>query len=167
MKRVGMQKHPHSQLMKTLMAAIFGCYAAFVLIINLLKSLFTRVHEHYISETMLSNPVMMLCGGLFVLLVYLIFNQIDKHRNAIRRGGLRERNVVLLTGAAFFLLQMYLVYNYCFETDWDVQILLDSARHIANGQHPNHNGWYYGNYPNNLFLTELFASILWITKSLH
>lgn len=151
-----------------LLSVLFGCTAGFILIVNLLKSCFPRVlHQYYELETLLPNPVMMLAGFLFILGIYFIFRTIERHRNPLRRRRLSERGTLLLTGAAFFVLQMYLIYNYCFETDWDVQILLDSARCIADGHRPHHNSWYYSCYPNNLFLTVVFAVILWIAKPLH
>ena len=154
--------------LRRLLSVLFGCTAGFILIVNLLKSCFPSVLYYYFKlETLLPNPVMMLFGLLFIIGFYLILRTIEHHRDPLRRSRLSERNTLLLTGAAFFVIQMYLIYNYCFETNWDVQMLLDSARCIANGQHPNHNAWYYGCYPNNLLLTVIFAVILWITKPLH
>lgn len=163
-----MTKDNKRRTLQRLLSVLFGCMAGFILIVNLLKSCFPRVlHQYYELETQLSSPLMMIFGILFIFGIYLIFRTIENNKNPIRQKRLSERNTLLLTGTVFFFVQMYLIYNYCFETDWDVQILLDSARNIANGHRPNHNAWYYSCYPNNLFLTTIFAVILWIAKPLH
>lgn len=151
-----------------LLAIGFGGTALFILIINLLKFHFIRVLNYYLTlDTLLNNPVMMLLGVLFVVGLFLIFKTIEHYRSPLNWRKPSHRNLVLLSGLVFFIIQIYMVYNYCFETDWDVQILLDSARSLANGQRPIQNGWYYSFNSNNVLLTLIFTVILWITKPLH
>ena len=150
-----------------LLTVVFGCTTAFILIVNLLKSCFSIVLTYYFElETLLPNPVLMLCGTLFILCLYLVCKTTERQRNPEQSPWQPQRTPLLITGAAFFVIQMYMIYNYCFETGWDVQILLDSARTLANGHRPFQNIWYYSNYPNNIFLTVIFTVILWITKPL-
>ena len=151
-----------------LLSVLFGCTAGFILIVNLLKSCFSRVLHYYFElETLLPNPVLMLCGTLFILCLFFVCKTTEGPRNPEQIPWQPKRTPLLITGAAFFVIQMYMIYNYGFETGWDVQILLDSARSLANGRRPFNNIWYYSNYPNTIFLTLIFTVILWITKPLH
>ena len=151
-----------------LLAVVFGCTTAFILIVNLLKSCFSRVLHYYFElETLLPNPVLMICGTLCILCLFFVCKTTEGQRNPEQIPWRPKRTPLLITGTAFFVVQMYMIYNYCIETGWDVQILLDSARTLANGHRPFQNIWYYSNYPNNIFLTVIFAVILWITKPLH
>lgn len=163
-----MNQEQTSHALARTMAVLFGCVTGFILILNLLKSCFPRVlYQYYQLETLLPHPVLMLTGLVVLTGLFLLIRTIGRRCHPTRWWKLSERSTLLLAGALFFATQMYLIYNYCFETDWDVQVLLDSARCLANGQRPNHNGWYYSCYPNNLFLTAIFGVILWVTKPLH
>lgn len=154
--------------LRRLLSVFFGCTTGFILIVNLLKSCFSRVLNYYFRlETLLPNPVMMLCGTLFILCLFFVCKTPEGQRNPEQIPWQPKRTPLLITGATFFVIQMYIIYNYCFETGWDVQILLDSARTLANGHRPFQNIWYYSIYPNNIFLTVIFAVILWIAKPLH
>ncbi|MBO7646855.1 MAG: hypothetical protein J6S56_02005 [Bacteroidales bacterium] len=146
------------------LAILFGCTAGFIVIINLLKSKFTNVLVNFHKlETLLPNPVLMLLGLGFIILLYLLLRNTGNRPQRL----LSERGTLLLAGGIFFCIQMYLIYNYCFKSGWDVQIVLDTARRIADGEKDFPYTWYFSSYPNNLFLTHIFAFILWVTKPLH
>ncbi len=154
-----------------LVTFLFASTTLFIIVVNIFKAHFLRVlHCYFPLDTLISNPTMILLGILTVLGLFFVTKMliiVIKKLNFIVLEKNTERNILLITGVVFFFFQIYFVYNYCFETDWDVQILLDSARHIAAGQRPNHNFWYYSNCPNNIFLTAIFSIILWISKPLH
>ncbi len=89
-----------------------------------------------------------------------------KYGRAIERVLCRfvfKRFVVLLT-VLFFLVQTYIARNVYFLTGWDVEVVFNSASSIAGGGVAA--DWYYVLYPNNLFLTYLFALILKINSGI-
>lgn len=147
---------------------LWGAVMAFALIVNLLRASFPRI-QHYCFEmaTLLPHPVLMLIGWIGLLLLFLIIRKIWKDSKALTASGIANHYPIAIVAVCFFFLQLYLVYNYYFETDWDVQVLLGTARNIANHGNINEYCWYYSNYPNNLLLTWFFAAILFITKPLH
>ena len=143
---------------------LFGCTAGYIVVVNLLKAMFVNVLVNFFKlETLLPNPVLMLIGVIFIILLYLLLRNTGNRP----RKPLSERSTLLLAGGLFFCIQMYLIYNYCFTSGWDVQIVFDTAQKIAHGEKEFPNTWYFSAYPNNLFLTHIFAFILWITKPLH
>lgn len=151
-----------------ILVLVWGVMMAFILIVNLLKSCFPRVlHQYYELETLLPHPVLMFLGWLGLILLFLIIRKIWQDNSETVSAGISGHYPILIIGILFFFIQLYLVYNYFFETDWDVQILLDTARSIAAGGNGHHNSWYYSNYPNNLLLTWFFTLILFITRPLH
>ena len=151
-----------------ILVLVWGVMMAFALIVNLLKSHFPRVLNHYYElETLLPHPVLMLVGWIGLLLLFLIIRKIWKDSEVPSVSGISKHYPIAIIAVCFFFLQLYLVYNYYFETDWDVQVLLETARNIAYGGNRNSCSWYYSNYPNNLLLTWFFSAILFITKPLH
>ena len=147
-----------------ILAILFGGTAAFIMIVNLLKSRFINVlvNFHHL-DTLLPNPVMMLLGVVVIVVLYLLLRNTGQRT----KRRLSERGILLLAGGLFFCIQMYLIYNYCFKSGWDVQIVFDTAQRIADGKKVFPSTWYFSTHPNNLFLTHIFAFILWITKPLH
>ncbi len=152
-----------------ILKGLFVATAGFIVAITLLKSQFTHVLQHYYPlDTLLPHPVLMFCGIILTFAIYLACTTTAQRINRLRQGRLcSERSVMLAAGLFFFLLQLLLIYNYYFETDWDVQVLIDTARQVADGNYNGEYYWYYSTYPNNVFLTQLFAVILWLAKPLH
>lgn len=150
-----------------LLALLWGVAMAFALVVNLLKSHFPRVAYNYTMETLLPHPVLMLIGWIGLLLLFLIIKKIWKESQKPLVNSIVGHYPIAVISVCFFFLQLYFVYNYYFETDWDVQVLLDTARNIAYGGNINQNSWYYSNYPNNLLLTCFFSAILFVARPLH
>lgn len=151
-----------------LLLVLWGSVMAFVLIINILKSHFDYIYTYYHPiDTLLPHPVLMLLGWLGLLILFLIISKIWNDNTSAFTLSTFKRYPFLIVTLFLFCLQVLFIYNYFFETDWDVQILLDTARHIAYGGDRNMFSWYYSMYPNNLLLTQIFSVILFITKPLH
>lgn len=65
----------------------------------------------------------------------------------------------------FCMLQIYMCFNYYFLTDWDVDLIYQSATELANGtfesaQQYGEFCWYYSTYPNNMELLGVFVACL-------
>lgn len=151
-----------------LLLVVWGVLMAFVLTINMLKSHFEFVNSYYYTfQTLLPHPALMLLGWLGLSLIYLVFSKLWKGSSA-KVANTRSKNSPLwIFFLLFFVLQLFLIYNYFFETNWDVQVCLNTARQMAYGGDINEYSWYYSMYPNNLFLTRIFSVILFIAKPLH
>lgn len=117
------------------------------------------------KKTFGASNFVLLITGLFVVAVlaaaaYLL--------NRYCRNGLDkfiQRKVVLVLAGLLFAVQLYIAKHIYFVTGWDVEVLLNAARGILNGQQVP--GWYYDTYPNNLFITVLFALIFRINAIIH
>lgn len=151
-----------------LLFVFWGSMMAFVLILNVLKSHFDYIYTYYHPiDTLLPHPVLMLLGWLGLLILFLIFSKIWNDNTSGISLGTFKRYPFLIVTFSLFCLQVFFIYNYFFETDWDVQILLDTARQIAYGGDRNMFSWYYSMCPNNLLLTQIFSVILFIANPLH
>lgn len=62
-----------------------------------------------------------------------------------------------------FLIQLFLVYSYYFRTGWDSYTVSDNAIYYSDNQSVV-DVWYYGTYPNNIFITRFIASLITIAK---
>lgn len=158
----------HVRNVNRLLYVLWGSVLAFVLIINIFNSQFENNNTCFQTlETLLPHPVLMFLGWLGLLILFLIISKIWEGKTVVIPPEVSKYYTVLVVSILFFVFQLLLLYNYFFETDWDVQILVDTARQIAYGGDRNANGWYYSMYPNNLFLTQVFSVILFIAKPLH
>lgn len=67
---------------------------------------------------------------------------------------------MIVFSCIFFAIQVFLVYNYLFETGWDASTLIATARGLALGEDIS---WitneYYYRYPNNLFLVFVLENL--------
>ena len=75
---------------------------------------------------------------------------------------------VKVLGIVFFFGQIYVFYNIFFETGWDSgSYILPAARQLAGYSETNVlQSVYFSNYPNNLFLINIFAFVLKLNKKI-
>lgn len=69
--------------------------------------------------------------------------------------------IMFVCNGIFFSIISILAYHYYFYTDWDVgAAILPNAVAIAEGRYSDIDNYYYSKYPNNIFITFLFSSII-------
>ena len=110
----------------------------------------------------LPNVVLLLIGLLIVATISLAIIKLYERIKLSLDRILNKRFIVLLSILLFFV-QLYIVKNVYFWTGWDAEVILASAQSIANGEQlvsP-----YYNSYPNNIFITLLYALIIRINAS--
>ena len=74
-----------------------------------------------------------------------------------------RRIYLLLASMALLAMQIETVHSYYFYTNWDVQQVTGAAQAMATGEPTAGFRWYFDNYPNNLFITRLFALVFWLS----
>ncbi|MBO4402778.1 MAG: hypothetical protein J5792_03725 [Bacteroidales bacterium] len=134
---------------------LYGGMMVAVLLLLCFKDFFPRAARYYLMpEIGCSYVWLLLCGVTLLVLLHaicrLLFRKVQNGKYA-----------ALWLGLVFLLLQWLLVYNYYFETEWDVQQLVGAAQASACGDWMalQSFSWYFSECPNNLFLTSLFAQI--------
>ena len=134
---------------------VCGALLAAPLLLLCLKNLFPHVAGHYLMPALQVPYVLLLVAGVVVVACCFLFIR------RLFRQLVPNKWLVVSVSMAFSLLQMFLVYNYYFETDWDVQQLVGAARAAAfHGRDAAAEYcWYFSECPNNLFLTGLFMLV--------
>lgn len=132
-----------------------GALLAAPLLLLCLKNLFPHVAGHYLMPALQAPYVLLLAAGVVAVACCFLFSR------RLFRQLVPGKWLVVSISMAFSLLQMFLVYNYYFETDWDVQQLVGAARAAAFHGREAASGyrWYFSECPNNLFLTSLFMLV--------
>ena len=77
-----------------------------------------------------------------------------------------NRKTVLVLSAVLFFIQLFLIFQYYFYTDWDVQELLKNAIALSDKNFSELNNFYFSRYPNNIFLTVFFSKIFTLFNGL-
>lgn len=81
-------------------------------------------------------------------------------RNTIRR------NALLVVSGLLTIAQIFVISQYYFHTNWDVQQVTGAATALAEGQPVDDFKDYFRWNPNNLFLTRIFSLIFFVTGPL-
>lgn len=138
-----------------LVGVLCGFSLAAALLLLCLKNFFPHVAGHYLMPSLHVPYLLLAAAGAVVVLLYHLAVCRLLH-NAVPR-----KCVVLSVSLMFSILQMFLIYNYYFETDWDVQQLVGAARAAAfhGREAASEYRWYFSECPNNLFLTGLFMLV--------
>lgn len=136
----------------------------FVTLIVLFGDSFKLVNSYwFFLQTSIPRPILAIIGFFSICLLFIPFHLVFRNKGA--NPKMQRRNL-LVYGVLFFVLTSAIVFSYFFSTGWDVQIIMDTARSMAyDGTKANQ--WYYQECPNNIFITEIYAVILWICKPLH
>lgn len=96
----------------------------------------------------------LIIGLLFVL---TLFYFLQKKEIKLSNKQLFLMSFILL------IIQIFLIYNYYFRSNWDPEILIQNANALAQGADPNSVSEYYSQYPNNLLLLFVFKTVFQIT----
>ncbi len=84
-----------------------------------------------------------------------------------RRSGLEKRLTAVRPGAIFlllFLAQLYVCYNCYFETGWDVGMVMNYAKWLADGYLIEWSDVYLPRYLNNALITWLFSLFIRVSR---
>lgn len=109
----------------------------------------------------LPNFCLLLIGGAFVVL--LSFAGVQCYNRFRARLDLWIcRKTVIVCSVLLFALQLFIAYHIYFLTGWDAGLIGGNAMHLANGVPLDMA--YYSQYPNNIFLTFVYAFILKINQ---
>ena len=134
---------------------LYAMLMAAILLLLCLRSRFPRAAGYYLMPEEAGSYLPLLLSGVAVLGALYVFCRL------LFRNARRCKAVAVVTGLLFLLIQLFLIYGYYFETDWDVQQLVGAARASAAGDGEALQGysWYFSECPNNLFLTGFFALV--------
>ena len=134
---------------------IYAMLMAAILLLLCLRSRFPRAAGYYLMPEIGGSYLPLLLLGVAALGVLYLFCRL------LFRNARRCKAAAIVTGLFFLLIQLFLIYGYYFETDWDVQQLVGAARASAAGDSEALQGysWYFSECPNNLFLTGIFALV--------
>ena len=101
-------------------------------------------------------PLIILAGEGVLLGIYKIIQSIGFYSKCVKN----KNTFVFLFGILFLILQICIIYNYYFKTDWDVSTLISCAMAIVNGDSMDEFTYYFSMYPNNLFIVYIFSKII-------
>lgn len=71
-----------------------------------------------------------------------------------------RRHIFTFCSLGALIVQMVMVYQYYFFTDWDVETIVECAMAAVTGKDINRHANYFSMYPNNLVLVTLFSWII-------
>ena len=107
--------------------ALYAMLMAAILLLLCLRSRFPRAAGYYLMPEEAGSYLPLLLSGVAVLGALYVFCRL------LFRNARRCKAVAVVTGLLFLLIQLFLIYGYYFETDWDVQQLVGAARASAAG----------------------------------
>lgn len=151
-------------------ADIFQYLIAFLFLATILLSLVTCllfsgvVHATSIfAFLMLPNWVLMTIG-LVIISSLLGLSWLGWHY-IVRKIPAKYRWLFLIfLSIVFFVLQIFIISKYYFIEKWDNLTIFNNALAIADGQRWKVENFYYGYYPNNIFLTIIYATVIRLSK---
>lgn len=126
------------------------------LILFLLVCFAGNVNYRGKREFALSYGVILLLGVVLAAIVAIVYL---RYRSSVDRliNKVPSCTIWILSGILFFV-QLIIFYNIYFETGWDSGYVVSIARRIAAGEE-GFTAWYFGRYPNNLFLVWLYSVV--------
>lgn len=113
--------------------------------------------------------ILIIAGILTAGMVLLLYFKRNLKIHIPRIGREQAPKIVLFGCVLFALVQIYISFNYYFLTDWDVDLIYQSAREIVNGTFSTSERygefcWYYSTYPNNMELLGVFVACLKVNQ---
>ncbi len=143
------------EVLKRSLVAIYAFLVATLAIGLLIVGEFidTYCEKHF---TLPNAVVFLIDAGLIALGVLAVLKWGRRIERAVDK--VVGRGFMLLLTVIFFLVQLYIAKNVYFLTGWDVQYVTKAAYDISEGGTVTIG--YFMAYPNNLFLTYLFALVL-------
>lgn len=122
-------------------------YAAMITGIMCLCTLFPSI-QYACKVDYLPLPVLLILG-----LVLIFFFPIQRETHLSKMG-------LVTIAVLFLLLQIVLVRNYYFYTNWDVNVLIQATNKLTHRVAvTEYDKTYFSRYPNNMFLVAIFTSI--------
>ncbi len=144
---------------------IFATIMAFVLIVLLVLD--NRHSYMYQNNCKVPNFVFLLIFAVIVLTTAVI--KMRRHEKIAGRpqpAPINFQNTMKIIGilsSVLFIVQIVYTYEIFFETGWDCREIVTMAQALAFDGTPIADAHYFSIYPNNVFLTGLFAGILKLT----
>ena len=146
---------------KKSVAYLYSIFIALVLVDVLIIQQF--INQLCKKNFALPNIVLLIIGAIFIgAMSYLVIRYYKSF--GPRLNALISRPVIGIVSIVLFFVQLYILKNIYFLTGWDAEVIFSSAKELLNGNDVAE--WYYSAYPNNLFLTYVFAFILKINSTL-
>lgn len=138
-----------------LMGAIAAVWSFFACIIMILL-VFLNSKIDYMCKRyfMYPNLVLLLIGLSIAVCMYLLY--LRNQRKIDTFFGKLPKYTIIFSSISLFLIEAYVFYNMYFITGWDSNIIVSAALETISGDQRSWN-WYYSMYPNNLFLTWIYA----------
>lgn len=91
--------------------------------------------------------------------VYMVYRGAGRLLSGMNRTG--RKRVFLLCSLGALAVQLFMVYQYYFYTDWDVETIVQCAMAAVTGEDISRHSTYFSMYPNNLVLVTLLG---WIVR---
>lgn len=116
------------------------------------------LERYYSKDFALPNVMLLLIGLAIVGLIAFFVMRFYKNIQPIADRFINRISIGVLA-VLLLVLQMYIAKNIYFITSWDPGIIVNAANAIANGTGEDIS-WYYNMFPNNIFITYLYAIII-------
>ena len=118
-----------------------------------------------------SNLSILVIAGILIIAILAILSWSRIQKFIARIDKIHTKRTVIYGCVLFAALQIYISYNYYFLTDWDADLIYQSARELLNGtfdtcERYGEFCWYYSTYPNNMELLGVFVACLKINQYL-
>lgn len=153
-------------LSKRILGAIGILYLLIMICINVMVIITSPNVDYPCKNYIVNKNISFFVIALICAIgVVLIFQNKTIRSKCLELSKKISPKVVICGCILFCIVQIYACYNYYFLTDWDVDLIYQSASEIAKGSfessqgHGNF-GWYYSIYPNNIELLGVFVSCL-------
>lgn len=140
-------------------AWIYGILFLIILYLVIFKA--AEVDYAYKGDYPWANWIYLVLG--VVLWILLRWTQ-EYYPLTIRRF-VNKHSGKLIVGATvlLFVIQLFAVYNYYFETGWDSYVLVNTSQTLADGYGfdiESDQSYYYSTYPNNFLMVFVFSNII-------
>ena len=139
-------------------AILFLIIFSFVIINN---TFFSNLEYYCKVTTDLSAKAVLLSA--VVLITIIALSQALLKKLEIK---LNQKKLFLVILLIFFVFQIVLLKNVFFITGWDSNVILTDSYLLRDLKIEQLNHYYYSVYPNNIFLTYIFATIMKLEKFL-
>lgn len=116
-----------------------------------------------------SNFSILFIAGILIIAILAILSWSKIQSLVAHIEPIHTKRIVCYGCVLFAMFQIYISYNYYFLTDWDADLIYQSARELVNGTFDTCERycefcWYYSTYPNNMELLGVFVACLKINR---
>lgn len=117
------------------------------------------------TEFLCSNIFISACILILFASLLMIWSASGNVRKKFVTVSVPYKKIVYIAALCLFIGQLYLSYNIYFFPGWDAGTVYKAAKTVAFGDVSQLNNNYFSIYPNNLFLTSVYAVILKINRA--